>query len=375
MYTTSKNPLSSKRNSTIEILRILAIFIIILSHFSVHGGHEIDVLLQDRFRNAVLLHFFQQGNLGTNLFIILTGYFMVRSSVHPRRILQLILQVWTTSVILYIVAYLIKGQPIYTDTILYACFPITFQTYWFFTAYIVLLLFSVLLNRAIKQISQKAYRLILLFFILFYSFAPFITRIINLYHPEIRYVDYFTSVVILFILLYLLGAYLRLYPLSIFRKHPLQRSALFFLIATLFLFLCVLSLDRQTAGSVLPETAYINSILMFSLFERSSPLVLVQAVSLVVFFTSLPETRIPLINRISGCVFGIYLLHDHPAVRPLLWMDLLHVSKYGYSHHLILRAGAIVVLVFLICLVIELLRQLVEARYMGFLSRVLKKDS
>ena len=203
MNLSSKNPLSSKRNSTIEILRILAIFIIIISHFSVHGEHEIGELLQSHFHNAVLLHFLRQGNL-------LTGYFMVRSSFHPLRVLQLILQVWTTSVILYILVYLIEGLPIGTDTILYACFPILFQTYWFFTAYIVLLLFSVLINGAIRQMSQKTYRLVLLFFVLFYSIAPFISRIISLSHPEIRYVDYYSSVVILFILLYLLGAYLRL---------------------------------------------------------------------------------------------------------------------------------------------------------------------
>ena len=370
MNLSSKNPLSSKRNSTIEILRILAIFIIIISHFSVHGEHEIGELLQSHFHNAVLLHFLRQGNLGTNLFILLTGYFMVRSSFHPLRVLQLILQVWTTSVILYILVYLIEGLPIGTDTILYACFPILFQTYWFFTAYIVLLLFSVLLNGAIRQMSQKTYRLVLLFFVLFYSIAPFISRIISLSHPEIRYVDYYSSVVILFILLYLLGAYLRLYQFTVFRKHPLVRSALFFFAATLCLFLCVCFLDLDTARSALPAVSSNHDFLMLTLFERSSPLVLVQAVSLVVFFSSLPETRIPVINRISACVFGIYLLHDHPAVRPLLWTDLLQAGKYGNSSFLLLHVCAIAALVFIVCLFIEMIRQLIEAKYMAALSRL-----
>ncbi len=66
------------RSSNIELLRIASMFMIILFHFSVHGAWpESGPLASDV---AVEMLSFG-GKLGVNCFVLITGYFMVRSQL------------------------------------------------------------------------------------------------------------------------------------------------------------------------------------------------------------------------------------------------------------------------------------------------------
>ncbi len=88
-----------ERNSALELLRIVAMVLIVMSHYSVHGGINLNVLPLSA--NKVFLRMIQFGDLGTNIFVLISGYFLIYSSYRFQKLLRLLLQVWFYSVLLY----------------------------------------------------------------------------------------------------------------------------------------------------------------------------------------------------------------------------------------------------------------------------------
>ena len=64
-----------KRKSNIELLRIVAILMIISFHYSFKSGYVVNQL---DYNSIVVKTFYFLGELGVNLFILITGYFMVK---------------------------------------------------------------------------------------------------------------------------------------------------------------------------------------------------------------------------------------------------------------------------------------------------------
>ena len=64
-----------ERNSKIELLRILSMFMIVLSHCSVHSGINFSSLPLGF--NREILELSMLGNVGVILFIFITGYFSI----------------------------------------------------------------------------------------------------------------------------------------------------------------------------------------------------------------------------------------------------------------------------------------------------------
>lgn len=80
------------RNSSIELLRIIAIIIIIMHHFGVHGVfHVLDkshnILIVDNLSWQII---FTQivswgGNVGNAIFVLITGYFLINKKVNVKK--------------------------------------------------------------------------------------------------------------------------------------------------------------------------------------------------------------------------------------------------------------------------------------------------
>ena len=62
---------SKKRNSSLELLRILAMLFIVISHYSVHGGFNLNSI--NLLFNKVFLQVSTLGNLGVNIFVLISS--------------------------------------------------------------------------------------------------------------------------------------------------------------------------------------------------------------------------------------------------------------------------------------------------------------
>lgn len=145
-------PIETKKNSSIEFMRIFSMLCIVLFHFTDHGrvilGHDLNFNL-----NWLTMAFARLGGgLGNCIFILITGYLLVLKKFTFKRVIFLWLEVLFYSFITALFLYLIGEKIPKIDKIL---FPVVNNTYWFISSYIILLFLSPVLNRLLISTTKK----------------------------------------------------------------------------------------------------------------------------------------------------------------------------------------------------------------------------
>ena len=80
------------RNSNFELLRIIAMIMIIIHHYTVHGGW-IPFTYENFTFNMVLTQLMRYGGkIGCHLFMMITGYFMIKGKTNFKKIFKLVLE-------------------------------------------------------------------------------------------------------------------------------------------------------------------------------------------------------------------------------------------------------------------------------------------
>lgn len=339
--------LSKTRNSSIELLRILAMLFVVLSHYSVHGQLQIaDVSLTF---NKLLLNLAKTGGLGVDIFVIISSYFLVSSSLKLKKILKLIFQVFFYSVIIYLLCVISGLQTFEVKEFIRCLLPSTTNQYWFFTVYLVLYLIHPFLNKFIENIKQKQHFIVIIFCVFIWSIVPTFLDEYNFYGNELA----------LFVMLYFLGSYIRLYPLNAKKEKTL--GILLIIIGTLT------SLMFMALVRLLP-------FLNINHLGNTSIFVIFIAVGLFMIFKNLNIGTSSVVNNIAMCTFGVYLIHDNNYIRTLLWNNLLPNEAYKDSPYLILHMIACVLIVYVVCTIIEYLRiHLFEAPLFKILDKPIEK--
>jgi len=341
---TKQNPTcEEKRNSAIESLRIVAMLAIVLSHACVHSGFEFSPL------TISLNHFFVQwgvfGNLGVDIFILISGYFLSTRELSTKSLSKLWAQVWFYSIFLFCVCKFAFGVTYSLKEYLQVFFPVIFAEYWFFTAYVVLLMISPCLNILIREATQNQLRNSLLCMICMWVIIPtFTTK--NLYGSEIPQ----------FAMLYMVGAYFKKYPCNILQKKEFRISLTFVSLGLMFLSTVVLDL-LGTKFSI-----FQNMGILF--YYRHSLLTVGAAIGMFAIAVYSKPFYNKFINAVSGCTFGVYLIHENPAIRTLLWKQFLVLPDYSSFPFLIIMIVMAVIIVFSVSVCIEFFRQKTVAKPM-----------
>jgi surface polysaccharide O-acyltransferase-like enzyme len=333
----SKNVVLKKveRNSNLELLRILAIVMIIAHHYSVHGQWEIGNELS---LNRVIVQFLSLGGkLGVNCFVLITGYFMVNSKFNVKKLLKIIGQVFFYSVIIMIFFKLFKIYNIGIRETAESFFPIIFSKYWFATTYVELYILSPFLNKFINYCTNKEYKQLLIILTVILSVIPTFTNSL----PGIDNLAWF-------VFLYLIASYIRKYPHDLFSRTRL--CLLIFTAGCIFIMLSVIILDLlglKIANFPIDPTF---------LREMNSLPLLFCSISLFLYFKNINIGSNKIINSVSATTFGIYLIHDNNLIRSYLWVNIAKNNSYYHSNWLFLHAIVTIILVFIVCLFIEYFR-------------------
>lgn len=299
----------SKRNSNLELLRIIAMLLIVAHHFGIYAiGYSNGNSLSDYY-NAV---FYSFGKVGVVLFMMISAYFLCDKSVKRERIISVWLKTFVFSASIAIIAKLFF--PVSTtsgSSILFNFLPISTCRYWFVTAYIFVLVISPLINMLIDKLDKKQLRHFLLFFVLMWGVVFAFTEIQALFSGFLE-----------LIFIYMLTAYLK--------RYYKLKSKRYYLFAVLFLLLC--HVFGSALGTFLPETwqirLHINGPLhfAFSLY----PVVLFLSIEIFMLFLSFKPRYNSKINSISSLTFDVYLVHEHPYIRNLFW-HLIFVAHPAWS--------------------------------------------
>lgn len=354
----SEGERKSGRNSALEVLRILAMLSIVSSHYFTHGGTDIASLISAGYRfNAWYLQATRLGGMGVIVFVMLFGYFGVRSGFTWEKLAKMVLQVFTYSAVIYAVFVLTGARSFRLAELIKVLLPTIFCQYWFFTAYIALFILSPYLNRAILRAEQKHLQTFILTMLVLWSVIPTVTLSLG---------DMYGATLPQFLLFYALGAYLRLYP---GHKWNTKKAGLLLALGSYFLMLVsatVLDYFGRYSDFIWEQTTFF--------FGRPSILAIAGAFGLLVCFANIKPFYKPRINFIASLTFGVYLLHDNEYIRPFLWESLLKNAKWAETPYLIPHQICSVLGVFLVGLLVEFLRQkLIEPLYRKPLHRWFEK--
>ena len=348
----------TKRQSNIELLRIIAMLLIVFHHFAIHGIHRFNPGIYEALPTAskLFVDFSLPGGLvGVGIFFMITGYF--RISKEKISLLKVILEAMFYGICLSIVILVsVLTKSSYVDysniqtaqEILKHIFnPATSYAWWFLSSYVILILLSPLINKVFYHIDLKGYLILLIVcFICVYTIDRFVSS------------DYYS--ITRGILFYLIGGF-------IFRFVKLENQLWLKRIIFISLFIIGWSLFAiYNFFAYNPSIYELNSFLLKPEIKdtiEASLLAPISIVSLFLFFQTFSfESKG--INFIAKTTFGIYLIHDSHILRNILWKSLLPKGLEVYQTNLFILYGlGISILVFISCMLIDILRILFAEKY------------
>jgi len=147
------------RMANLELLRCIAMMLVIVLHFLGKGGLLADLTgekLGTAGTVAWLLESF--AIVAVNVYMLISGYFLCTSSFKLSRLLQLLLQILFYSVFFGLVGALtgvLTEVSFDTHYLLTLVFPVAMEHYWFMTAYVFLYLLLPFVGPAVQRMSKK----------------------------------------------------------------------------------------------------------------------------------------------------------------------------------------------------------------------------
>ena len=161
--------MQAEKNDGIELLRIVAMCMIITLHILGIGG-TMDSVHFGTANHALLSLVRSIAVCGVNCFVLISGYFLVDKPFKSQRIVKTVLAVMTYSILLSAICMLTRRETITPRNILNTIIPIPFQgTYWFVTQYISLLFLAPVMNCLIRHLSRKQHLLTVIILLFLFS--------------------------------------------------------------------------------------------------------------------------------------------------------------------------------------------------------------
>ena len=283
---------SSTRSANLELLRIVAMAMIVMIHILGKGEllHAPDLGTANRAGFWLLETL---SIVAVNCYVLISGYFLSRSTFRLGKYLRLWSQVFFYSVTLYLLYAAFAGDGFSERQFYASCFPILTTRYWYVSAYAALYIVSPGLNFLIRNASQRFLTNTMLTLLLLFSLWSW------LWNPFFVMSGYS---MLWFCMLYLTAGYIRRYATA---ARPASRYFRQYLLLSLGTYLLQLAIP-----AIANETLYYNA-----------PLVYLASVALFLCFRRLTvsDRWQPLILRLSGLTFGVYLIHEHPQLQTLLY--------------------------------------------------------
>lgn len=339
------------RQSNFELMRIISMIFIILSHMLVHGGvmnHTTGVLhlFFTLIMSFILVH--------VNSFVLLAGYFNYNKGFSWKKFFKSFNQAYFYQIVIVLAGFFIGIISLSKMDLINNLLPF-FNAYWYVVCYLCLYLFSPFFNRLIGNINQKEHKRLIVLLLFLFSFIPFITNQESISNNGLTLVN--------FIMLYFIGAYLRKYPVSRnfhFKNYSKNKLQMIFLISFICFGLLHFTVYQLGIGALSFDNSLlikIGNIFQNSFQTYSAPFVICMSICYFLWFSTL-NIKSKMINFIASLVFGVYLIHDNRVIRMHLyyWLDINNDTLIT-SSFIILKILIGIIIIFFSCIIIEFIRQ------------------
>lgn len=356
--------MKKERESGIELYKVIAIFLIVLSHviqtltepnyvLGIGEGTFINIATATTDLNILLLALFRIcGALGNNMFFICSAWFLVNSKkMSLKKVIHMILDVWIINMIVLIALRSIGVQLQISDTVK-TFFPTTFANNWYITCYLLFYMIHPFLNRMLDQMSineHLAFATIL--FVIYFIIPVLPLEEINLF---------FANEFVIFLATYVIVNFIEIYKNEWTENLKFNECILFVsIISYVVLILCVDFLGLRTNYFLnrLVRWNMNNSLFMFLIAFSS--------------FNIMKKKKFinRSINYLSSLSLLVYIFHENLAfrryLRPMIEFSIL--NRFGIEHAFICA----------VCMAVSLaiLSFIISAIYKTFFTKIVSKLS
>lgn len=327
--------MKQERKSNFELLRIVAMLIILISHFNIHGQFE--MTKTDCIFNEVFVKIFVFGAIANHIYILITGYFMIDSKHSFKKVILLTLKMLFYSIIIPVVLLVLGYSKLGLIDALKMIFPIFFGN-WFCIYYIILYCFIPFINKLIRVLDKKELKTLIITALIVVSIVP-----------NISFNAWKFSALAVFILDYLIGAYVKLYYTN---KRNLTKYIKILTVALLIMISSIFAIEH--IGHTLNNETIINNSRYFVTSNNSAMGILVAFCLFMIFKDLMISNKA--INYIASSTLGVYLIHENSYLRDILWNKLLPNASFYNSPCFIVIAVFKICVVFCICVIIDKFR-------------------
>ena len=302
------------RNYGLDLYKILCMFFVIAFHFSDHGKVGITCSQDLTFNWCILAVSRIFGGICNCAFMLISGYFLYQKKFKVRNIFKLWLDVWFYSVVLGLICYAIGTDVVSKKSVTEMIFPFTYNQYWFFSTYIVIYLFFPYLNKLIDNLTKKQHQGIIALGIFFFSFLPTIINTAWMVG---------TNNITIFLVLYLVGAYLNKYGVSVSKRKTIPLSVFFIAIEIMSLF--VMRIVYRNTGF---------DSFTYLVWGTNKILPVLTSIALFLLFKEIRMKHTKMIAFFSSSVFGVYLFHIGRL--NVFLFKILFDNSITYNTHMLL---------------------------------------
>ena len=332
------------RDSGIELLKVIAILLIVINHVVQTLGSEnpligysdyiLDLSCATKEMQLVILMIMRHfGTLGNNIFFICSAWFLLdRKTVSVRKITEIMMDVWVIYFILLAAVQIFMGVSV--PLIVKSLLPTTFANNWYLTCYILFYAVHTSLNKIILGMTQKQLLKAASVLAFLYIGCDFVKG--GLFFP---------SSLILWGTLYFVIAYIKFYCKETFRSNKVQ------LILLTIGFLGMVAMVFLTNALGLKTPIFYDKTLKWVV--NCNPFLILMALSAFGLAKNF-HFKSKLINNISKLSLLVYIIHENILVRayirPLIWQWLY--KQVGYDH-VVALALAYAVVWFILALILS----------------------
>ena len=337
-----KDAREKKRLVQFELLRVIAMFGVLMNHVFNYGLHIYDDFTLDvsSFGGFMLWSVLKLMKLvalpSVNCYILITGYFMVNSTKWR---LKGIWNVWSTTwfyaVSIYLLSVAIGLHSFQWDEMLNHATPVLSNSYWFVTSYLALMLLAPLLAWGLQRLSRRQYLLALIIgFVICFQF------ILGQFVMD-------GQQILLFVYLFMIGGYIRRFHADSHLRLPHIAVIAVLILMVIF---CI----------TIAKNCYFNGHDFCIYAMAYHGLVLPLSVATFLFFKQLNIRNRKIkkaIYAIAPLCFAVYIIHTQSVVHEYLWDYATKLFANSQQFILPVLAFLLCTVVFFICCFIDYLRK------------------
>lgn len=349
------------RDSGIELLKIFAIFVIVINHtvqsltneaYNIpNNGFVIDISRATTNIQCILLQIFRHfGVLGNSVFFICSAWFLLKSkNWNKKKWLFMVIEIWVVSIVIFIITYIILHGNISIGIIISSLFPTTFGNNWYMTCYLLFYPIHPILNSIVNMMNQRQLFRSTLVMVFLYVFMNFINCS-----------WFFSSAIILWITIYFAIAYMQKYLMSF--VDNIRENIILFIIGVIGFIGIILITDICGLYSQVLSDKVMRWV------NNCTPFLLAMSIAMFNIARNI-HFKNRFINYISKLSLLIYIIHENIILRtyfrPAMWNYVY--KRFGYSD--------VIQWVFIISFIIFIFGILCSILYVLTLQRFVNKVS